>query len=262
MSATISSINYCPVKSISFQSVQNCKIKKNIGITGDRIFAFAKDLDQDQVKLFEKSPDERKGKWNNILTLKNSAVLNKYNFIFNNDKLTLFLKNEELISIEVNQHSEYQELSNLIVKLEKSLKAPLILMKNENFPFFDTSFSKKIGFTNSISLLNIQSINDFQNKIEKKIKTSIFRGNICVDGIKPWKEREWIGKIIKINGISFKVENNIPRCVAINLKPQTDDNSFNLLQSLKKTYNHFEMGVYLTALDNGKVEVGNKIETN
>ena len=76
MSTTISSINYCPVKSVSFQSVQNCKIKKNIGIIGDRIFAFSKDLDQDQVKLFEKSPDERKGKWNNILTLKNSAVLN------------------------------------------------------------------------------------------------------------------------------------------------------------------------------------------
>ena len=92
MSASISSINYCPVKSISFQSVQNCKIKKNIGIIGDRIFAFAKDLDQDQVKLFEKSPNERKGKWNNILTLKNSAVLNKYNFVFNNNKLTLFLK--------------------------------------------------------------------------------------------------------------------------------------------------------------------------
>ena len=52
MSASISSINHCPVKSISLQSVQNCKIKKNIGIIGDRIFAFAKDLDQDQVKLF------------------------------------------------------------------------------------------------------------------------------------------------------------------------------------------------------------------
>ena len=48
----------------------------------------------------------------------------------------------------------------------------------------------------------------------------------------------------------------------INLKPQTDDNSLNLLQALKKTYNHFDMGIYLTALDDGKIEVGNKIETN
>ena len=260
MSASISSINYCPVKSISFQSVQNCKIKKNIGIIGDRIFAFAKDLDQDQVKLFEKSPDERKGKWNNILTLKNSAVLNKYNFIFNNDKLTLFLKNEELISIEVNQHTEYQKLSNIIVKLEKSLKAPLVLMKNENFPFFDTSLSKKIGFTNSISLLNIQSIKDFEKKSNNTIEPSIFRGNIYIDGVKPWAEREWLGKIITINNINFKVEKNIPRCVAINLKPKTDDNSVDLLQLLKKTYNHFDMGIFLTALDDGEISIGNSIK--
>ena len=53
MSAKITSINYCPVKSVSFQSVKNCKIKKNIGIIGDRIFAFAKDLDAEQSKLFE-----------------------------------------------------------------------------------------------------------------------------------------------------------------------------------------------------------------
>ena len=45
MSATISSINYCPVKSVSFQTIEKCEIKKNIGITGDRVFAFAKDLD-------------------------------------------------------------------------------------------------------------------------------------------------------------------------------------------------------------------------
>ena len=60
-------------------------------------------------------------------------------------------------------------------------------------------------------------------------------------GIEPWKERDWIGKTIKINNVSFKVEKNIPRCVAINLKPQSDDNSFNLLQLLKKNYNHFDL---------------------
>ena len=262
MSATISSINYCPVKSVSFQTIKKCEIKKNIGITGDRIFAFAKDLDLEQVKLFEKSPDERKGKWNKVLTLKNSPALNKYNFMFKNEKLTFTLKNKEILTIDINQLSERQALSNKITELEDSLKQPIVLMNNKELPFFDTSISKKVDFVNSVSLLNIQSINDFQKKIDKKIEASIFRGNICIDNIDPWKEREWIGKIIKINGVSFKVEKNIPRCVAINLKPKTDDNSYNLLQSLKKTYNHFEMGIYLTALNDGKIEVGNKIETN
>ena len=260
MSAIVSSINYCPVKSISFQSVQNCKIKKDIGIIGDRIFAFAKGLDQEEVKLFEKSPNKRKGKWNNILTLKNSAVLNKYNFVFNNDKLTLFLKNEKLLSVEVDQNTNYHKISNKILKLEKSLKPPLALMKNEISPFFDTSLSKKIGFTNSISLLNIQSIIDIENKINNKVEPSIFRGNIYIDGVKPWAEREWLGKVITINNVNFKVEKNIPRCVAINLKPKTDDNSVDLLQLLKKTYNHFDMGIFLTALEDGEISIGNSIK--
>ena len=99
----------------------------------------------------------------------------------------------------------------------------------------------------------------FKKKIDMKIEPSIFRGNICIDGIEPWKEREWIGKIIKINEVSFKVEKNIPRCVAINLKPQSDDNSLNLLKLLKKTYDHFEMGIYLTALEDGEINIGNTI---
>lgn len=259
MSATISSINYCPVKSVSFQTIENCEIKKDIGIVSDRIFAFAKDLDQEQAKLFEKNPDDRKGKWNKVLTLKNSPVLNKYNFIYKNEKLTLTLKEKEILTIDINQSKECETLTNKISELESSLKQPITLMKNHEFPFFDTSISNKVDFVNSVSLINIQSINDFQKKIDSNVESSIFRGNICIDGIEPWKEREWIGKIIKINNVSFKVEKNIPRCVAINLKPQTDDNSFNLLQLLKKTYNHFEMGIYLTALDDGEINIGDTI---
>ena len=260
MSATISSINYCPVKSVSFQTINTCKIKKNIGIVGDRIFAFAKDLDSDNARLFEKNPEERKGKWNKVLTLKNSPVLNKYNFLFKENKLTLTFDHKEILIIDVNELSEHQLLSNKIIELENSLKEPVVLVKNEEFPFFDTSISNKADFINSVSLLNIQSINDFQQKVDKKIEISRFRGNLCIDGIKPWEEREWIGKIIKINNVSFKVEKNIPRCVAINLKPTTDDNSLNLLQSLKKTYDHFEMGIYLTAIDDGEINLSDKLE--
>jgi hypothetical protein len=262
MSISISSINYCPVKSISFQTVKSCEIKKNIGIVGDRIFAFSKGLDLNQAQLFEKKLEERRGKWNKILTLKNSPYLNKYNFILNNNELTLIQNNNEILTINISEIDEYKLLSNKILELESSLQKPLFLMKNKNIPFFDTSISKKTLLTHSISLLNIRSIKDFKNKTDKEIEIQRFRGNIYVDGIEAWEERGWIGKIIKINNISFKVEKNIPRCVAINLKPNTDDNSLNLLQSLKKNYNHFDMGVYLTALDDGKINIGDRINLN
>ena len=249
MSISISSINYCPVKSISFQTIKSCEIRKNVGIVGDRIFAFSKGLDFNQAQLFEQKLEERRGKWNKILTLKNSPSLNKYNFMIDNNKV---------LTINSDESDQYQILTNKILELEDSIEKPLFLMKNTEIPFFDTSISNKTLLTHSISLINNRSIEDFKNKINQEIDSQRFRGNIFVEGIEAWEERNWIGKIIKINNISFKVEKNIPRCVAIKLKPKTDDN-LDLLKSLKKNYNHFDMGIYLTALDNGQLNIGDNV---
>ncbi len=258
MDCFVSSINYCPVKSLSYQSINSCNIKKDLGMINDRIFAFSRGVELDKAKLIEKNPNERK--LNLLLTLKNSPMLNKYNFIYSDKKLSLTLNNKELMKISTDNEEETLLLSNKLTELEPSLVKPILFLKNSEFPFFDTTHSKNIF--NSISLINLNSIKDFEKKINKEVEFQRFRANFYVDGIGAWEERNWIGKIIKINNTSFKVEKNIPRCVAINLKPKTDDNSLNLLQSLKKTYNHFDMGVYLHALEDGKVDLGNKVKLN
>jgi len=255
MSILISSINYCPVKSLSFQRIESCEIKKDLGILDDRMFAFSRGVDLEKAKLIEKNPNERK--LNNFLTLKNSPVLNKYNFTYIDDKLVLKIDDKELISVLADDAEQLSLLSNKLIELEDSLIKPITLIKNKDFPFYDTSHSNNVF--NSMSLINLNSINDFEKKINVKVEFERFRGNFYVDGIDAWEERNWIGKIIKINNVSFKVEKNIPRCVAINLKPKTDDKALNLLRSLKKTYDHFDMGIYLRALDGGKIEVGNKV---
>ena len=259
MSAIITSIHNCPVKSISFQNIEKCKINKNVGIEGDRVFAFSQNLNLDQSVDFEKNPETRKGKWNKIVTLKNTPVFNKYNFLHQDNKLTLTLNNKKIITVNINETNERDYLVRKLIELEGSLKYDIRLMRNDEYPFYDTSISNKSMFRNSISLLNINSIKDFENKIDQKIEKSIFRGNLYFDGVEAWEERNWIGKTIKINDVLFKVEKNIPRCVAINLKRETDDNSFNLLKTLKQTYDHYDMGVYLTPENDGEINIGVKI---
>jgi hypothetical protein len=256
MNCSISSIHYCPVKSVSFQSMQSCDITKNLGMSNDRIFAFSRIIDFEKAKKVEKNPSDRN--LNNFLTLKNSPVLNKYNFFYEENRLSLIKDNKEILSISAEDPNERLLLSNKLMELENSLIKPIFLLKNNDYPFYDTSHSNNVF--NSMSLINLNSIKDFEKKIGEKVELQRFRANFYVDGIEAWEERSWIDKIIKIDKVSFKVEKNIPRCVAINLKPKTDDNSLNLLQSLKKTYNHFDMGIYLTALSDGKIEVGNKLE--
>ncbi|MDB4193048.1 MOSC domain-containing protein [Candidatus Pelagibacter sp.] len=256
MSVLISSIYFSPVKSLSFTSIKSCIIKKNLGIINDRSFAFSRIIDSKKALILEKNPSERK--LNNFLTLKNFPVLNKYNFEYKNNKLILKLGDKELLSIIADDPEQKSILVNKILELEDSLMKPIFLLQNDVDPFFDTSHSNKIF--NSISLINLNSIKDFEKKINQKIELERFRGNFYIEGLEAWEERKWIGRIIKINNIFFKVVKNIPRCVAINLKPETDDGKFNLLQLLKKNYSHFDMGIYLRVLNDGKIEVGNRIE--
>ena len=256
MNGIISSIHFSPIKSLSFTNIESCEIKKNLGILNDRKFAFSRVIDAEKALLIEKNPNDRK--LNNFLSLKNSPVLNKYNFTYKDNKLALILGGEEQVSIIADDLDQRSKLINKLIDLESSLKKPIFLLKNNEFPFYDTSNSNKVF--NSISLINLNSIGDFEKRINQKVEFQRFRGNFYVDGIDAWEERNWIGKNIKINNVLFKVERNIPRCVAINLKPKTDNSDLNLLQSLKKAYNHFDMGIYLRSLNDGKIKVGNAIK--
>ena len=253
---SISSIYNCPVKSLSFQSIKSCNIIKDQGISNDRIFAFSRGVNLEKAKLIEKIPEERK--LNNFLSLKNSPILNKYNFIYENNILTLMIKDKKLISINPSNPNDLDLICKKLLELENSLKEPIFFLRNNDYPFYDTTNSNNI--MNSISLININSIKDFEKKINKKVEIQRFRANFYVDGVKAFAERNWINKIIKINNIPFKVQKNIPRCVAINIKPSSTDKSLNLLKSIKNNYDHFDMGLYLTALGNGQISVGDKIE--
>jgi len=78
MNSIISSLYFSPIKSLSFQNIKKTIVKKDIGILNDRIFTFSRGLNEDKAKLIEKDPTQRE--LIHFMTLKNSPVLNKYNF--------------------------------------------------------------------------------------------------------------------------------------------------------------------------------------
>ena len=69
----------------------------------DRIFAFSRGVDLKKAKSMESNPNDRK--LINLLTLKNSPVLNKYNFVYKNNTLTLNSNNKDIISISADDLS-------------------------------------------------------------------------------------------------------------------------------------------------------------
>jgi len=243
---------FSPVKSLSFSSKENLKIKKNVGIQNDRIFAFTRIINETEANIYEKNPKKRN--LNFFLTLKNSPFLNKYNFEYKENELTLLLERNIIKKISLNNNNNLKLISDELKKVETSINYVPYLIKNIDFPFFDTMPK------NSISLINMNSIKDFENKIDYKINHERFRGNIYINDIDPWLEFSWINKKILINGCSFLVLKKIPRCSATNLKLNSDKFDINLPQRLREVYGHIDMGIYLKPLNDGTININDKIK--
>ena len=241
-----------PIKSLSFQSAQTLIIKKDIGIEEDRIFAFSRGLNEVDAKRIEKEPSDRE--LIHFLTLKNSPSLNQYDFKFENQSITIFKENKEIASYSIY---DKENISKKLQKLEPDLPIPTYLLKNQIFPFYDTTNSSNVS--NTISLINLNSIKDFSYKINKDVEFERFRGNIYVKNLDAFEERKWINKVISINKIQFKVLKNIPRCSATNLKINSSETDINLPNMLRKIYGNIDMGIYLAPLENGQVKVGDNV---
>ena len=251
----IKKLFFSPVKSLSFQNISKCEIIKNIGIKFDREIAFSRNADIEFAKELENNSYSRNHK--DFLSLKNTVSLNKYAFYRYENKLTLNLKQKKIIEINLENKNDHILLCKKLIEIEEKIKHPTYLLINNKFPFFDTTHSKETH--NTISLINMNSIKDLSKKLGKEIEYERFRGNIYIDNLDAWKEREWIGKTITINKVKFKVDMHIPRCSATNLKPETDMNTINLPLEIKKIYNHSDMGVYLKAEENGLIQENDKI---
>ena len=249
----IKNLYFSPVKSLSFNDVDNLEIIKNIGIKNDRIFAFTNNLNFKDIEFIKNNPLKRE--IYKFLSLKKYPELNQYNFLLEDNFLILELENKMILKTDIdNQH----EVKILCSKLEDMLPNinNINLLKDSMNPFFDTMPNK------SISLINLNSIHDFENLSNLKIEYERFRGNIYVEGLDKWEERKLVGKVLSINDIKFKVVKEIPRCSATNIKPKTSDINLNIPLSLKKIYNHINLGIYLDPLNEGKINKGDLIKIN
>ena len=246
----INQLFYSPVKSLSFSSINKLEILNNIGIKFDRNFAFTRDLDDNKINHVMQKPLDRK--IINFLSLKHFPDLNMYNFDFNNGFLYLKKNNNIILITDIKNEAEINILCEKMQELIPKVKRIRLLQDPMN-PFFDTMPSK------TISLINLNSIRDFEKKLSKKIEFQRFRGNIYVDGLNPWDERNLINKTLIINNLKFKVTKEIPRCVATNIRPNSSEINLSIPISLKQFYNHINLGVYLIPLNDGNIKSNDDI---
>jgi GntR family transcriptional regulator / MocR family aminotransferase len=86
-----------------------------------------------------------------------------------------------------------------------------------------------------------------------------FRANFYIDSARPWEEFDWVGTDTSIGDAAFRVDRRNGRCRATNVNPANGQRDLDPPGSLRASFGHKDLGVYLIVRDAGKVVIGDPV---
>lgn len=106
-----------------------------------------------------------------------------------------------------------------------------------------------------ISINNLASHRAVQDRAGEELSIYRWRGNLWLDGLGPWEEREWVGKEVTIGPARLEVTEEIARCKATMANPDTGKRDVDTL-GLLRTWDHQNFGVYARVIQGGDIALG------
>ncbi len=214
----------------------------------DRIFALARP----DTSINKKNPIWAKK--SKFIMLMADQQLAEIQTEINLDTLEMNIRknNELLLKLNLGDQSGQIALENFIQNLIPSL--------NESPSFIqsvDGHFMDKPG--NLISLINLETLRMIEKKWDINIDPLRFRANIYIDNAEPWSEFNWVGKDIFVGSGVFYVDSRNGRCGATNVNPKNGRRDLNIPGSLRRTFGHKDLGVYLVAKSNACLAIGDYV---
>lgn len=114
----------------------------------------------------------------------------------------------------------------------------------------------------SISIGNLASLRALEGRLGRPLTEHRWRANLWIDGLAPWEERDWIGKTIKIGGLTMAVRENVIRCLATTTNPLTGQRDTDTLALLNETVAAPEFCLYAEALTSGEIAIGDEVKVS
>jgi uncharacterized protein YcbX len=140
-----------------------------------------------------------------------------------------------------------------------SLDGDPALVQTEGISFTDISVKSK-AMMNSISLINLTSVEALGDALGARLNPLRFRANLYYRGHRPWEELDWLGREIKIGNATVKVNMRTRRCAATNVDPETGHRDLGIPQALLKNYRHGDLGIYAEVTSGEEISLGDELQ--
>jgi GntR family transcriptional regulator/MocR family aminotransferase len=246
----LKSIYRYPIKGLSAQPLTRVDIEAKKPFPLDRIFALVRpgapyDIGQPRWG--------KKGLFV-MLMLEEALARVRTTLDVETMQLTIAQDNRQLLVADLNDESERAKVEQFFWQLLPTFRSPPTLVRSSDGHFMDKP-------DNVISLINLATIRSLEQQWGIKIDPLRFRANLYIDGARPWEEFDWIGSDIRIGDGLFRADRRNGRCGATNVDPQTGRRDLDLPGSLRATFGHKELGIYLIARESCQLTVGAHVAT-
>lgn len=254
MTVTVTELHRYPVKGLSAEPLERCRLLPGEGIAHDRRFALAHgstDFDPQAPRWLPKT---------NFLMLMRDEKLAQLRVRFEEEsgQLTILRDGKQVVSAKAGDPVGRAMIAQFFASfMAGSLRgAPkLVEAARHLFPghMFSDSRSK------SLSIVNLASVADLERVVRREVHPLRFRANVHVVGSEPWAEFQWVGRVVSLGGARLRITAPIARCAATNVDPETAARDLNLPLSLQRGFGHVNMGVYGEAIEAGEVARGDSL---
>jgi GntR family transcriptional regulator / MocR family aminotransferase len=169
-------------------------------------------------------------------------------------QLTIAQDNRQLLVADLNDERERARVEQFFWQLLPTFRSPPTLVRSPDGHFMDKP-------DNVISLINLATVRSLEQQWGIKVDPLRFRANLYIDGARPWEEFDWIGGDIRIGDGLFRADRRNGRCGATNVDPHTGRRDLDLPGSLRATFGHKELGIYLIARESCELTIGAHVAT-
>lgn len=111
-----------------------------------------------------------------------------------------------------------------------------------------------------VSLVNLASLRDLEERVAKQpVDPLRLRANLCLDGLEPWAERQWIGRRLTVGDAVLELVAPMEYRAGAEVNPASGTRDLNLLPILERGYGHSEVGVYARVVQSGRIACGDPV---
>lgn len=235
----INSLYRYPVKGLGAEKLSAVKLTKGNGIELDRYWALKtseQDFDRESPRFLPKR---------NFLQLLSQPELARLRcgFAEGTSVLTLDAGQGVKVSGDLATPQGRQRVVEFVFQiLEGGLDSSVELIYAPCHHFSDIP-------QKAVSIINLASVREMSRLAGTFIDPLRFRGNIYVDGIDAWSEREWVGKTLSVDGTAIlKADEEIGRCKATHVNLDNGNRDISVLDVLRENYGHTICGIYATTI--------------